>query len=144
MSLSYSYPFDFTRTPTFFNQWNLGSTGFSISQMNASNNYEFVFVSHCPENIEQCLDGGKLDTDAVNVLTTLPCSLKYDATANEVIISVRNQVTWNIGENIYDLKGVFLRSKDSSFVMGYSIKQNIVEVTNKLIIEADTILWSIT
>jgi len=37
-----------------------------------------------------------------------------------------------------------LRSKDSRFVMGYSIKQNTVEVTNKLIIEADTILWSIT
>jgi len=135
MSEVQSYLFDFQRVPLFFDNWN---NQFTVAEMNASSNFQFVFSDYCPTNIEDCLSSGVLSDD-VNVLATVDCSLKWE---NE-IISVRSDATWNISTSVYPLKAVFLRCKRTGFVLGYCINVNSFEVTNKVKIEGGTILWSI-
>ena len=48
------------------------------------------------------------------------------------------------GDDIFSLKAVFIRNKNTGFVMGYSINNTAFEITNVVKLEKDTILWSIT
>lgn len=135
-----SFPFDFQRTPNFFSGFNTGN-GFSLSNMNLNNaNFQFKFASYSPNNIEECLDGNKLDATTVTVIQTVNAKLVWNN--NEEIISVGEDVEWNIGSHHYPLQAIFLVDKDSQFVMGYSIHPSPFNVTNELIIPQGTILWS--
>lgn len=134
-----SFPFDFQRTPNFFSRFNID---FHLSDMSTSagNRFEFVFASYSPNNIEECLNGNLIDTSMVTVATTVNAGLNWNN--EEEIISIASDVVWNIGANNLPLQSVFLRDKDTKFVMGYSIHPNPFNVTNQVIIEEDTILWS--
>lgn len=134
----YSYIFDFSRSPTFFERWNYD---FKVEEMKQdANNFEVVYCTHAPENINDCLTGGVLNNN-VTVATNGVCNLnlKYD----DGVISVRSDSTFNIGEAIIPLKAIFIRNKSSKFVMGYSINNSPFDVTNQVVIEANTILWSL-
>ena len=137
MATTTSYLWDFTTVPYFFTNWNVL---FSLNEMNSANNFEFVFCDYAPTNINDCLNGSVLSSN-VHTITSVDCSLDWNSDTQ--IIKVRNDVTWNIGDNIYPIKAVFLRKKANGYVMGYCIHQNSFEVTNKVKIEKDTILWSI-
>lgn len=132
-----SYLFDFERTPTFFERWNLD---FKLLQMDGStSNYQIVFSSYAPSNIGECLNSnGSLSSD-VTVIASIDFPLKYD----NGVITVGDDVSWTINTNIYPLKAVFIRDKATGYVMGYSININTFEVTNEVVIEEGTILWSI-
>lgn len=133
----HSYLFDFTRVPSFFENWNIK---FKVLEMNDTNNFQLVFCDYSSDNISDCLNlDGTINTTNVNIAQTVDCSLKWE---NEVI-SIRNNTTWNIGNNKKLLKAVFLRHKNSGYVLGYSININSFDVTNTVTFEADTILWSI-
>lgn len=132
-----SYIFDFQRTPRFFEEWNIKFK--VLEMMTNSNLFQIVYCDVAPTNIEECLDGGVLKTSAINVLATVDCSLKY----NDGVITMRNDAIWNIGNNTKTVKAVFIRHKESGFVMGYSINNTAFDVTNRVIIDSDTILWSI-
>lgn len=143
MSDSYSYLFDFQRVPTFFDKWNID---FSVADMNTSENFEFVFSDYAPDNISDCLSGTALNTTNVHIAQSgsavVPCSLKWNSETG--IISVRNDTTWTIGDNNIFLKAVFLRHRYTKYVMGYCIHMNSFDVTNSVIFDENTILWSIT
>ena len=135
MSEEQSFLFDFQRSPTFLDNMNVK---FHLLEMNSSNNFQVVFSTYAPTNIEDCLSSdGTLNSD-VTIQASLDCSLKWE---ND-IISIRNDVTWNIGDTYYPLKAVFIRNKSNGYVMGYSINITSFEVTNEVIFEEDTILWS--
>lgn len=135
MSEEQSFLFDFQRSPTFLDNMNVK---FHLLEMNSSNNFQVVFSTYAPTNIEDCLNAdGSLNSD-VTIQSSLDCSLKWE---ND-IISIRNDVTWNIGDAYYPLKAVFIRNKSNGYVMGYSINITSFEVTNEVIFEEDTILWS--
>lgn len=134
----FSYIFDFSTSPTFFERWNYD---FKVEEMKQdANNFEVVYCTHAPENINDCLTGGVLN-DNVTIAEDGVCNLnlKYE----DRVISVRNDSIFNIGDYIIPLKAVFIRNKSSGFVMGYSINNTSFEVTNEVIIEANTILWSL-
>lgn len=140
--VSYSYPFDFQRTPKFFDRWNVD---FKVEEFNTSNNFEFVISDFNPTNIDECVDAnGKLNEDNVHIVQTLPCSLIWDTdggTAN--LIRLREAVTWNIGDNNYYIKGLFLRHRNSGFVMGYSINiSTAFNVNNTFTFDKDILIWS--
>lgn len=137
MSEYTSYPWDFTRVPRFFLDWN---KKFDVELMTAtSNNFKFVFSNYAPSNIEDCLtDNGTLSSD-VNVIATIPCSLKRNEECTT--IEVGNNVEWNIGQSVYNIKAVFLCTA-TGYVIGYCIHNNSFEVTYKVRIEKGTILWS--
>lgn len=135
MSEEQSFLFDFQRSPTFLDNMNVK---FHLLEMNSSNNFQVVFSTYAPTNIQDCLNSdGTLNSD-VTIQESLDCSLKWE---ND-IISIRNDVTWNIGDVYYPLKAVFIRNKSNGYVMGYSINITSFEVTNEVIFEEDTILWS--
>lgn len=131
-----SLALDFQRTPLFFDNWN---NNFKVSDMNTGNNFKFVFASSSAENIDFCLNGNIIDTVNVTIVDTEVCSLKWE---NEVI-SVREDVVWDIGDTNESLQSVFLTTGDDKCVLGYSIFKTPYNVTNQVIIEADTVLWSI-
>lgn len=137
MTDTQSFLFDFTRVDNFIEQLNLT---FKLSEMNTSNNFQLVFCSDSPNNIEDCLtSGGALNTSEVTTATNgvIDFSLKWERDA----ISIRNDVTWNIGANAVPLKSVFIRHKSSGYVMAYCIHISEFTVTNKIIFDAGTVLW---
>lgn len=132
-----SYIFDFSRVDTFFDEWN---KKFDVEDMNGSNNFEVVVSSYSPNNINECLNAdGTLNTSVVTGIYSQNLALLW---ANN-IIKVAFDVTFNFGNNIVPLKSAFIRDKVTGYVMGYSIFMNTFNVTNQLIIDAETILWSI-
>ena len=128
---------DWSRVSTFWRDWNVK---FKVDGMNGStSNFNIVFVSFAYDTIDECLSGGQLKPEVLaGVSATIPCGLSWD---DNGIVRVANAVTWNIGDDIVPLKGVFLTTSDGH-VIGYSINNTSFEVTNQLIIDKDTILWS--
>lgn len=137
MSEVQSYIFDFSRSPRFFEDWNLK---FTVNEMKSSSNlFQIVYCDYAPSDINDCLNGDVLDTSKVHVLTSVDFSLKYD----DGIITVREDATWNLSTTVRNLKAVFIRHKATGFVMGYSINTVGFDVTNIVKLEKGTILWSI-
>ena len=136
MSDVQSYVFDLQRVTDFFDRWNVDwkATG----DFGVNNKFQIVLSSYAPNNIEECLDNGRLSSD-VTVAYVKDCRLDW---INEVM-TIANTVTFNIGDDISPLKAVFIRNKASKVVLGYSINTHHFEVTNKVIFSAGTILWSI-
>lgn len=137
-----SYIFDFSRVDSFYENMNLS---FAIANMDGSANFEFVLSEHSPNNIEECLDSdGVLNTDVDEAMVEdakLMWNNNDDGTNN---ITLDEEVLFDIGNDILQMKSLFVRDKTSGYVLGFSINVNTVSVTNKLIFEEDTILWTVS
>lgn len=133
-----SFLVDWSRVKNFWRAWN---EEFTVQEMNGANNFQLVFSSYTPNNIDDCLtNSGTLTQDVLATSTVIDCGLTWD---DNGIISISNNVTWNIGhETIIPLKAIFLRKKENGFVLGYSINQTSFDVTNKVIVDKDTVIWS--
>lgn len=132
-----SFLIDWKRQDDFWEKWNIS---FRTVEMNGSNTFELVFVSYCPEDITDCVSGGVLKPEVVQgAVATISVGLNWD---KQGIVSIANNVTWNIGNSIVPLKGIFLRSKVTGYVLGYSIAMTSFDVTNQMVIDKDTVLWS--
>ena len=135
--MSQSYLFDFYRVDTFFEQFN---KKFDVSDMDGTNNFEIVVSSYSPNNISECLNNdGTLNTSVVTGTTVQNLPLLW---ANNTV-KVAFDVTFDFSTNIVPLKSLFIRDKTTGYVMGYSIFMNTFNVTNQMVFDADTILWSI-
>ena len=135
--MSQSYLFDFYRVDTFFEQFN---KKFDVSDMDGTNNFEIVVSSYSPNNINECLNNdGTLNTSVVTGTYVQNLPLLW---ANNTV-KVAFDVTFNFGTSIVPLKSLFIRDKTTGYVMGYSIFMTTFNVTNQLVLDADTILWSI-
>lgn len=133
----HSYLFDFRRVSDFFSQWNVK---FRTMEMNGGANFEIVLASFSPSNIGDCLtNNGILDTSQVTGTKVANLGLKWE----DETITIANDVIFNLGTEIMPLKAVFIRNKTSKYVMGYSINQNSVSITNQVIFDKGTILWGI-
>ena len=131
-----SHLFDWSRTPLFLTKW---GKSFDVASMNGASNFQLVVASYSPSDIEDCLDAnGTLNND-VTVAQAIDCGLKWQ----DDVIKLNADVTWSIGDSIVPLKALFLRDKNSGFVLGYSINNTSFEVTNQLKFNKDTIFWSI-
>ena len=135
--MSQSYLFDFYRVDTFFEQFN---KKFDVSDMDGTNNFEIVVSSYSPNNINECLNNnGTLNTSVVTGTYVQNLPLLW---ANNTV-KVAFDVTFNFGTSVVPLKSLFIRDKTTGYVMGYSIFMTTFNVTNQLVLDADTILWSI-
>lgn len=132
-----SFMVDWSRVPDFFTYWN---KLYDVSAMNGTvGNFEIVFSSYAPDNIQDCLAGTLLNEDVV-ITHREDCGLEWDSNG---IVSIFTDVIWNVGDEIIPLKAIFLRNKANGVVMGYSINQTSFDITNQVILDADTVLWSI-
>lgn len=134
-----SYILDFIKSPSFFLKWNVD---FSIATM-GTDTFRIVLVDDvCQDNIENCInnDGELLYTGAH--IQSENCSLSYVESGNTVTISLANEVSFDLTDVQFSMKGVFLTT-DSGYVMGYSINPISVNVTNSVIFEEGLVFWTI-
>ena len=131
-----SHLFDWSRTPKFLERW---GKSFDVASMNGSNNFQLVFSSYCPSSIGDCLNSNGSLNSNVTLTKVSDCGLKWQ----DDVIKLSADVTWSIGDDIVPLKAVFLRDKNSGFVLGYSINNTPFEITNHLKLNKDLIFWSI-
>lgn len=131
-----SFMVDWSRVPDFFTYWN---KLYDVSAMNGTvGNFEIVFSSYAPDNIQDCLAGTLLNEDVV-ITHRADCGLEWDSNG---IVSIFTDVIWNVGDEIIPLKAIFLRNKVNGVVMGYSINQTSFDITNQVILDGGTVLWS--
>lgn len=156
MAEEQSFLFDFTRTPTFFENFNIK---FNLSDMNTSKdvakpleNFELVLASYCETNIQDCLnnDGTLADTVEIGVnaddeelVKTVGLDWIRDSYGDGTI-ELHGDVVFDVGDIDVQLKAIFLRDKTTKFVMGYSINMVAVPVTNQVVFDDEVIFWDIT
>lgn len=149
-----SFLFDFSRSPTFFENFN---ESFSLTDMNTSDsetvleNFQLVLASYCDDNIANCLDAdGCLSSSVtvaksienVDLINTIGLDYIIDD-YGDAIISLHDETTFVVGDTNIPLKAVFLQTLDG-YVMGYSIMERAIPVTNKVVFDEDVIFWDIT
>lgn len=137
-----SFIFDFEKSPTFFKKWN---KEFDVENL-GSGTFNIVLVGEeCPNNIEDCLNGTALQSFS-NALTE-SVDLVFDEIDRDTFsIKVDGDVVFDIGEdNNFSLKAAFLTSSNttSNYVMGFSINQNSINVSNEVIFEDGLVFWSV-
>lgn len=140
-----SFLFDFSRIDSFYENLNVK---FNLSDMTgADNKFEFVLSSYSYDNIEDCIDAnGELNDEVITsddliVNSPLVWSNNNDGTNT---ISLGADVEWDIGEDIIDVKALFLRDATTGYVMGFCINIKPITVTNTLTFDEGTILWSVS
>ena len=159
-----SYLFDFSRVDTFIENMNVG---FFIDEMYhvlrydvETQSYEYeedeeiddafqlVIVEYGADNIEDYLDSdGYLIVDDDDPLVHIEdCSLDYFNRGNgSSTIELHGNVSFDIGDDVnIPIKAIFLRSKSTNYVMGYSINNNPFTVTNEVVFDDDVIFWDIS
>ena len=149
-----SYVFDFSRVPSFFEQFNnqfftdemYQTIDEVASEEDVGNNFELVWASYGDgSNIDNYLDdyGGLNDT--VTIQDVMDCALDYIRDENgDATIGLKEAVTFNIGDDNIPLKALFLRCKSTGYVMGYCINTVSFTVTNKAVFDKSVIFWDIT
>ena len=131
-----SFPFDFHRSPSFFERWNLD---FLISNMNGtSKNFKIVIAEDCYDDIADNLTTNRTLNSSVTGKREVTCALKWE----DEIISLGTDVEFTIGNSTIPLKGIFLTTS-SGYVMGYCLNINAFNITNKLRFDKGTIFYSI-
>lgn len=142
-----SYVFDFTRVPRFMDDINREDCFDTDDMDGVNNNYEFVFATSCPANIDDCLTvNGTIDTTNVSLYSsgTGACKLlwSHGVNGNRVMSIANNSVTIDIGDVDIELKAMFLRDATTGYVLAYSINDRAVMVTNQVIFPVNGVLWS--
>ena len=134
-----SFYIDWTKGYKFWENWN---KEFDVDHMNGSvSNFKIYFSSYAYENFEDCVGlNGYLKGSVISESHSEPCGLKWDT--NESSIRISSDVTWNIGDSIVPLKAIFLTTTANNYVLGYSINTNSFDVTNQLIIDEGSYLWT--
>lgn len=133
---------DFSKSPTFFRKWNID---FTVAQMEStSNNFRLILCSDCYDDFSDCIDANGVLLNTNDISHTLACSLKYTQTgADNVDITLRNAVTLTLGTDIEELRGIFL-CNTSNYVIEYCIFNQPLQITNKLVFDADLEFISIS
>lgn len=135
-----SYIFDFSRTPTFFEHFNID---FHITDMDGSSvKFQLVIVEYGGDNIDEYLDSDGLLNVTDNLLVE-DCKLNcaFDD-YGDLTVTLAENVTFDIGDTNIPLKAIFLRDKTTGYVMGYSINMVSFNVTNEVVFDDDVIFWN--
>lgn len=153
-----SYIFDFTRTPTFFENFNIKfsvNDMYQVSSINSdgsyeysnspSDNFELVWVDYGADNISDYLNNDGTLKSSINVYDAQSCGLDWVKDEfNDVRIELHDEVEFTIGDTNIPLKAILLRDATSGFIMGYSINMTSFSVTYKAVFDSDVIFWNIT
>lgn len=132
---------DWKKSPLFFREWN---SKFTVATMNGdTENFRIILASDCADDISDCLNNGGGLNGSVTRLTTLNVGLEYKDSVNgePFTIELSNSATYNLGENVETLRGVFLTNV-GGFVLGYCIFNNHFQITDSITFEEGLRFWS--
>lgn len=154
-----SYLFDFSRVKSFIENINVGffieemfkvidydeKTGeYKYEDDNIENNFELVIAEVGGNNIEEYIDSDGFLTVTENIRVE-ECALDfYNRDNGSSTIELHGTVSFNIGDENVPIKAIFLRSKSTNYVMGYSINNRPFTVTNEVVFDDDVIFWDIS
>lgn len=152
--------FDFARSPSFFEQFNVAfnvnnsNTGVKLYiqtgvdsegepiYSNTGGDFELVVAEYSPDNIEECLNNGVLASCVTNTHTaTIQLDWVKDE-FNDAVIKIHDTASISIGESNIYIKAIFLRAKSSGYVLGYCINPVVFSVTNEIVFDDDVIFFS--
>lgn len=153
-----SYLFDFARVDSFLENINIGFTfdemwkvtgesdGEYTYEETGSDCFELVVCTSGGNNINDYLDeNGFFDPSTVASTLIQSCSLDYyNKGYGEATIELHDEVLFDIGYQNINVKAILLRNISTGYVLGYSINQVPVPVTNKIIFDDDVIFWDIS
>ena len=150
-----SYIFDFTRVPSFFENFNVGffvdemykPVGDEVTPPESTGCFELVWCSYGDgTNIDDYLnEDGSLDETACTIHDTEVCDLDWvQDEFGDATIGLHSAVTFTVGDANVPLKALFLRNCSSGYVMGYCINMVSFTVTNEAVFDEDVIFWDIT
>ena len=140
MTETQSYPFDLIRSPLAKKKYNLS---YSDSDFNGGANWTVLVSSDCPDNVDDCLNSSSELKSGVNTTSLGDIKLElveYSDYSSSIII--KENVTFTLDDDL-DVKGVFLKKKSSNFILAYSINLKPMRFCEKIIFEADNVLWNI-
>lgn len=136
-----SFIFDFKKSPTFFTKgWN---KKFDVDDL-SNETINIVLVDDiCDDNISDCIDsGGELIYTSSNTLSE-NCTLNFvEEDENRCYIQLDDDVTFDLDNDNFSMKGAFL-TDSSGYVIGYSINQYSLNITNEMVFEKDLIFFDI-
>lgn len=162
-----SYLFDFSRVDSFIDNLNVGFfidemfrvTGYENGEYTyeddtIEDNFQLVIVEYGDENIDYYLDAdGYLKEeiefeDGVQRSDVLieDCALDYYNRGNGASsIELHGNVVFDVGVDAnIPIRAIFLRSKSTNYVMGYSINNRPFRVTNQVVFDDDVIFWDVS
>lgn len=165
MAEEHSFIFDFSRVDDFFENFNQtffieemwkvtginSSTGEYTYAETGSDCFQLVLASYGGDNISDYLDeyGGlssnvtvAVDEDGNELIEDISLDW-YNRGNGEATIELHSDVTFDIGDINTPIKAVLLRSKESGYIMGYSINMVSFTVTNQIKFDNDVIFWDI-
>lgn len=133
-----SFLVDWSKGYQFWENWN---KKFDVDNMNGTvGNFKLYFSSYAYENFDDCIDAsGHLVSTVIQQSHAEDCGLIWNN--GESSIRISENVTWNIGDSVVPLKAIFLTDVHG-YVLGYSINTNSYDVTNQLIIDEGSYLWT--
>ena len=149
MASEQSFILDFTRSPSFFQNFN---KEFDLDCMDGTvdGSFQLIIASYSPDNILDCLDeDGHLnedvtvgvDEDGNDLIENIGLVWTPDSYGDGTI-GLSDDVTFDIGDINTQIKAVFLINSDG-YVMGYSINMVAIPVTNEVVFDEDVIFWDI-
>ena len=142
------YIFNFKKVDTFLDDINRDGCFDTMDMDGLNKNFRFVVSTNCPTNISDCLDDyGTLN----NKVTTLDMgddglvALTYSkGLGGDRYISVaQGSFQIDVGDAFTNLKGVFLCSEDTGYVLAYSIVPKTVSVKGMVVFPVNGVIWDV-
>ena len=159
----HSYLFDFIRVDSFIERLNIDfliedmykvvgydseTAQYEYEDDNIGENFQLVICEYGYDNIGNYLnsDGTLNISDSDTHIHIEDCALDYYNRGNGASsIELHGSVTFEIGDDVnIPIKAIFLRDKDTGYVMGYSINNRPFSVTNEVVFDDDVIFWDIS
>lgn len=146
------YFFAFTRVDSFLDDINREGKFDTMDMDGVTKNYKMILASACPDNIEDCLDEDGTLNSNVTIIDTLGeddglCALSWVKGINgERTISIASStVGYDLGDNVEDLKAVFLvnLAEGTGYVLAYAINSYSFPVDGDVLLPTDGVVWSI-
>lgn len=142
------YIFNFKRVETFLDDINREGC-FDTQDMDGLNkNFRFVVSTDCPDSISDCLDdfgtlNSKVTTIDIGDNGLVAVNYNHGIGGDRYISISQGSFQIDVGDVTTTLKGLFLCSADTGYVIAYSIVPKTVSVKNEVVFPVNGVIWDV-
>lgn len=137
-----SFIFDFHKCNRFFEDFNIM---FEVADMDgATSNFKIFLLSDCADDFTDIVnsDGILKRSDCV-IAFEEDCKLLWDKLDSDTAdIKLAEDVKYNIGEDLVPIRALLVATSDD-YVIGYSINNVPISMTNSVVVEKDLIFCTV-
>lgn len=142
------YIFNFKRVDEFLDNINRDGC-FDTQDMDGLNkNFRFVVSTNCPDDISNCLDeygtlNNKVTTLDIGDNGLVAINYNHGLGGDRYISIAQGSFQVDVGDSFTNIKGVFLCSADTGYVIAYSINPKTVLVKNEVVFPVNGVIWDV-